>query len=270
MAGGGGRDLRWSGPARLRPEPTDHGLGRLHAASSAATVGGRVAAVPRVLNAGRVLGAGRRGAHARLGGVRTRPVHPRGTRGARDTAVRHAGDHREPGSATDRRHAFVVIGLLAVLGTRPWDPSWDITPLGVVNTVLPALAVLYLRARRELVDSLRERVERAEREQVLLAERARAEERRRLAEEMHDVVTHQLTLMVLHAGALGTEFGRSRRTHRGRGHPAGGHQGRLAALYEPEWLERTIVLAGSCASRSTSCATNTRRRSCRAGETPAS
>jgi signal transduction histidine kinase len=106
---------------------------------------------------------------------------------------------------TDRRHAFVVIGLLAVLGTRPWDPSWDITPLGVVNTVLPALAVLYLRARRELVDSLRERAERAEREQVLLAERARAEERRRLAEEMHDVVTHQLTLMVLHAGALGTE-----------------------------------------------------------------
>ena len=98
----------------------------------------------------------------------------------------------------------MLIGLLAVLGTRLWDPSWDITPLGVVNTVLPALAVLYLRARRELVDSLRERAERAEREQLLLAEQARAEERRRLAEEMHDVVTHQLTLMVLHAGALGT------------------------------------------------------------------
>lgn len=105
---------------------------------------------------------------------------------------------------TDRRRAFVLIGLLAVLGTRPWNPSWEITPLGVVNTVLPAVAVLYLRARRELVDSLRERAERAEREQLLLAERARAEERRRLAEEMHDVVTHQLTLMVLHAGALGT------------------------------------------------------------------
>ncbi|HWO62061.1 MAG TPA: histidine kinase, partial [Umezawaea sp.] len=104
----------------------------------------------------------------------------------------------------DRRRAFVLIGLLAVLGTRPWDPSWEITPIGVVNTVLPALAVLYLRARRDLLASLRERAERAEREQSLLAERARAEERRRLAEEMHDVVTHQLTLMVLHAGALGT------------------------------------------------------------------
>jgi signal transduction histidine kinase len=104
----------------------------------------------------------------------------------------------------DRRLAFAMVGVLSVVGARPWDPSWDITPLGVVNTVLPALAVLYLDARRQLLDSLRERAERAEREQSLLAEQARAQERRRLAEEMHDVVTHQLTLMVLHAGALGT------------------------------------------------------------------
>ncbi|OLF11348.1 sensor histidine kinase [Actinophytocola xanthii] len=106
-----------------------------------------------------------------------------------------------------RRVVFTLVGLLAVLGTRFWDPSWEITPLGVVNTVLPALAVLYLRARKELVDSLRERAERAEREQLLLAEQARAQERRRLAEEMHDVVTHRLSLMVLHAGALRTSSG---------------------------------------------------------------
>jgi signal transduction histidine kinase len=108
---------------------------------------------------------------------------------------------------TDRRRAFTLVALLAVAGTRLWEPSWDLTPLGLVNTVLPAVAVLYLRARRELLDSLRERAERAEREQHLLAEQARAAERRRLAEEMHDVVTHQLTLVVLHAGALGTVSG---------------------------------------------------------------
>ncbi|MDQ2588287.1 sensor histidine kinase [Saccharothrix yanglingensis] len=103
----------------------------------------------------------------------------------------------------DGRRAAVLVGLLAAVGTRFWDPAWDTTPLGLVNTLLPALAVLYLRARGQLVDSLRERAERAEREQVLLAERARAAERRRLAEEMHDVVTHRLSLVVLHAGALG-------------------------------------------------------------------
>jgi error-prone DNA polymerase len=37
---------------------------------------------------------------------------------------------------------------------------------------------------------------------------------------------------------------------------------RLAALYRPEWLEATLVLAGRCASRWTNCATNTRARSC--------
>jgi signal transduction histidine kinase len=97
---------------------------------------------------------------------------------------------------TDRRKAFLLVGLLAVVGTRFWAPSWDITPLALVNTVLPAVVVLYLRARGDLVDSLRERADRA-------ADQARAAERRRLAEEMHDVVTHRITLMVLQAGALG-------------------------------------------------------------------
>ncbi|WP_158893758.1 histidine kinase [Amycolatopsis anabasis] len=105
--------------------------------------------------------------------------------------------------ATDRTQALVLVGVLAVLASRPWNPTWNTTPAGLLTTAVPALWMLYLQARRQLVQSLRDRAERAERERELLAEQARAEERRRLAAEMHDVVTHRLSLMVLHAGALG-------------------------------------------------------------------
>jgi signal transduction histidine kinase len=103
----------------------------------------------------------------------------------------------------DRRTVLWLAGILTVVAARPWVPSWSTTPFAVLSTTLPALLSLYLEARRQLLQSLRDRAERAEREQHLLAEQARAEERRRLAGEMHDVVTHRLSLMVLHAGALG-------------------------------------------------------------------
>jgi signal transduction histidine kinase len=107
------------------------------------------------------------------------------------------------GEVLTRRQVLMVTAVLAVLAARPWHADWSTTPLGLLTTILPALLSLYLQARRELFKSLRDRAARAEREQHLLAERARTEERRRLAGEMHDVVTHRLSLMVLHAGALG-------------------------------------------------------------------
>ncbi|SHL98153.1 sensor histidine kinase [Actinacidiphila paucisporea] len=73
----------------------------------------------------------------------------------------------------------------------------------------PVLLGLYVRARRRLVESLRERADGLERELELLAEkaaeraeRARAEERTRIARDMHDVVAHRVSLMVVHAAAL--------------------------------------------------------------------
>ncbi len=54
---------------------------------------------------------------------------------------------------------------------------------------------LFVRARRELVRSLREQADRA-------ADEARAAERRRIAREMHDVLAHRLSLLSVHAGAL--------------------------------------------------------------------
>ncbi|GAA4540547.1 sensor histidine kinase [Pseudonocardia xishanensis] len=101
-----------------------------------------------------------------------------------------------------RRATWVVVAALTLLAVRPWDPGWDSVPLGLLGTAVPALAGRYVAARRRILADLRERAERTDREQRLLAEQARAEERARLAAEMHDVVTHRVTLMVLQAGAL--------------------------------------------------------------------
>ncbi len=65
-----------------------------------------------------------------------------------------------------------------------------------------ALLGLFIAARRRTLAVLTERANRAERERYLLAEQARAEERSRLAAEMHDIVTHRVSLMVMQAGAL--------------------------------------------------------------------
>ncbi|MBV1935194.1 sensor histidine kinase [Streptomyces sp. BV286] len=81
------------------------------------------------------------------------------------------------------------------------------TSLGM--TAPPLLLGLYVGARRRLMESLRERADSLERELQLLAERAeeraewaRNEERTRIAREMHDVVAHRVSLMVVHAAAL--------------------------------------------------------------------
>lgn len=102
----------------------------------------------------------------------------------------------------DRRIAFGAIAFLAIVVARPWQPSVEVITIGLTRTLAGPLLALYLDARRRLVQALTERAERAEREQHLLAEHARTEERARLAGEMHDVVTHRLSLMVLQAGAL--------------------------------------------------------------------
>ena len=101
-----------------------------------------------------------------------------------------------------RRIAVLALAAFTVVVARAWQPSAVIITVGVLRTMVGPLLALYFDARRRLMRALTDRAERAEREQGLLAERARAEERARLAGEMHDVVTHRVTLMVLQAGAL--------------------------------------------------------------------
>ena len=114
-------------------------------------------------------------------------------------------------SAQPRRSRWygALMGLLAVVVPASLALDADIVAtrstviiLTVVLVAVPALLGLWIGTRRALVETLREKAERLEREQHLRADQAKAQERARIARELHDVVAHQVSLMVLHAGAL--------------------------------------------------------------------
>ncbi|MER7051641.1 MULTISPECIES: histidine kinase [unclassified Streptomyces] len=95
------------------------------------------------------------------------------------------------------------------LAVGDWILPFAAITMSVGATAPPLLLGLYVGQRRRLMESLRERADSLERELQLLAERAeeraewaRGEERTRIAREMHDVVAHRVSLMVVHAAAL--------------------------------------------------------------------
>ena len=98
--------------------------------------------------------------------------------------------------------ATVAAAAIAVGANMIYDGTAD-----VISPVLYCAAVgalgLYVGSRRTGMEALRERAERLDRERELLAERAVAEERLRIAQELHDVVAHNVSLIVVQAQALG-------------------------------------------------------------------
>jgi signal transduction histidine kinase len=82
--------------------------------------------------------------------------------------------------------------------TGPVSVFLRVTPLALGATAWG----MFIRARRQLLLSLRERALRAEADQRLHEDQARMAERTRIAREMHDVLAHRLSLLALHAGGL--------------------------------------------------------------------
>jgi signal transduction histidine kinase len=113
--------------------------------------------------------------------------------------------------ATRRRWREIVpvavVGFIASVvffETHPGaDDSWLFAFLFTIVFVCGVIAPgMYVGARRDLLATLRERADRAEREQGLRVGQAQANERARIAREMHDALAHRLSLVALHAGAL--------------------------------------------------------------------
>ncbi|SHE99475.1 sensor histidine kinase [Streptoalloteichus hindustanus] len=118
-----------------------------------------------------------------------------------------------------RRRPFswqVVVGCLAV-----WASAFVLWPLPTflnlslhdvlgrfmysgLQALAPFALGLLMRTRTELSHRVRELAEGREREKRLHAHAVLAQERARLAREMHDVVSHQVTLIAMQAGALQT------------------------------------------------------------------
>src|SRR4051812_2095088 len=104
----------------------------------------------------------------------------------------------------------IWVGLLHFLVAVPLSvryPDPDLRGLGANTIGFTMLAIVVawgaaVRARRELIATLRERAARAEAEARQRAEMLRGLERERIAREMHDVLAHRISLISLHAGAL--------------------------------------------------------------------
>lgn len=95
--------------------------------------------------------------------------------------------------------AGALAAAVAIDSTTPESPV-DY----VANVAVIAIAWLVgdqVREGRARVDLAEERADRAERERELVAERRVAEERLRIARELHDVIAHSLSAIVVRAGA---------------------------------------------------------------------
>jgi signal transduction histidine kinase len=115
--------------------------------------------------------------------------------------------------------AATAVCELLVLGSLFGDPlsaapADEGHPVGLFTAITVAAALFgrNRRTRHALVTHLRERAERAERERDQQARIAVAEERSRIAREVHDVVSHNISVMTALADgagyALATDAGR--------------------------------------------------------------
>ncbi|MFE6776673.1 sensor histidine kinase [Streptomyces sp. NPDC057702] len=99
--------------------------------------------------------------------------------------------------------ALLAAGLVAISVVPAWlELSSVFVAVVVVAAMVPWFSGRFWRQYQELVRAGWQRAGQLEREQRLVAEQARLRERARIAQDMHDVLGHDLSLIALSAGAL--------------------------------------------------------------------
>ncbi|MEU4983224.1 histidine kinase [Streptomyces sp. NPDC021969] len=99
--------------------------------------------------------------------------------------------------------AVLAAGVTALSVVPAWLPlAGRFVTVVVAAMMLPWFAGRFWCQYRQLVRAGWERAGRLQREQQLIADQARLRERTRIAQDMHDVLGHDLSLIALSAGAL--------------------------------------------------------------------
>ena len=117
------------------------------------------------------------------------------------------------GATGDRRRQIAamvlavgpLLGLLLVARQNTWSPL-------ITAVAWPAAALLFgelSRSRRALIQEYRRRAEQAEAEREAEAQRRVAEERLRIARDLHDLLGHTVSLMTVQAGVAADTFDRA-------------------------------------------------------------
>jgi signal transduction histidine kinase len=113
---------------------------------------------------------------------------------------------RRPGRTAPTALVLVAIlaaGVTALSVVPAWLPlAGRFVTVLVAATMLPWFAGRFWCQYRLLVRAGWERADQLRREQRLIADQARSRERARIAQDMHDVLGHDLSLIALAAGAL--------------------------------------------------------------------
>ena len=108
---------------------------------------------------------------------------------------------------TDSRYGFATVAAAVAVSTIGTiidsNQRIDVVPAIVLST-LPWYVGRMVRNRGDYLALLQERAERLEAEQSAKARQAVAEERSRIARELHDVVAHRVSMMTVQAGAAKT------------------------------------------------------------------
>jgi signal transduction histidine kinase len=111
------------------------------------------------------------------------------------------------GNLRDRGRALaglgiVVAAMLIVIWHIPGPQTWNLFIFITLRFVAAWVAGFALRARMDRAEAAEVRAVRAEGEREAAARIAVAEERARIARELHDVVAHAVSVMVLQVGAV--------------------------------------------------------------------